>query len=584
MELKSIQIKNFRSIKDVMIEFDHNCLILLGKNEAGKSNVLKAIAAVFDKHKVSDKDRRKKIDNEKIKNDDYYVRAIISLNNKDIDEIEQRFIKKFTGIENISFKNNIELNDCIKLVFNELIIKINISNEPKASLSFWHYNEKDVELNQNLFLSDNIISINEGSEFNLIMQIFSVIKELYFENPIKCHYWQYNDSYLLPSSVEIQDFIDTPSEFKALENIFQLCGRENIEEEFSNALSEDGDYVNLLEQVSKKVTNTFQKIWNDFKGTSIQLIPDGNQILIKIANKAKYNCEDRSDGFKKFISILLMLSTQSRSKKIKENDLILIDEPDQSLYPTSAQYLRDELLTIAKKSKVIYATHSQYMIDVNNLDSHLIVEKNDDVTTLNKANNKAPFATDELLRRAIGSSIFECIKPINIIFEGYLDKLFFSKFCSFNNKEKQFDTYGHIYLAGISGVDTIVSILDSANKKFIIVADSDETSISKSKEFIKNHPNYSNNWLAYGDIEPSINTLEDFINEELLVTEIQKINNDFEYNTSKNAISNIEKAVNNNKEKKQEIKNNLVANLTNNDIIADYNIFVDKLQKKLKTL
>jgi predicted ATP-dependent endonuclease of OLD family len=106
MELKSIQIKNFRSIKDVMIEFDHNCLILLGKNEAGKSNVLKAIAAVFDKHKVSDKDRRKKIDNEKIKNDDYYVRAIISLNNKDIDEIEQRFIKKFTGIENISFKNN----------------------------------------------------------------------------------------------------------------------------------------------------------------------------------------------------------------------------------------------------------------------------------------------------------------------------------------------------------------------------------------------------------------------------------------------------------------------------------------------
>jgi predicted ATPase len=99
-----------------------------------------------------------------------------------------------------------------------------------------------------------------------------------------------------------------------------------------------------------------------------------------------------------------MLSTQSRSKKIKENDLILIDEPDQSLYPTSAQYLRDELLTIAKKSKVIYATHSQYMIDVNNLDSHLIVEKNDDVTTLNKANNKAPFATDELLRRAIGQA------------------------------------------------------------------------------------------------------------------------------------------------------------------------------------
>ena len=78
MELSRVHIKNFRSIKDTVINFDNNCLILLGKNEAGKSNVLKAIAAVFDKYQVSNKDRRKKIANEKI--DEYFVRIIIKFN------------------------------------------------------------------------------------------------------------------------------------------------------------------------------------------------------------------------------------------------------------------------------------------------------------------------------------------------------------------------------------------------------------------------------------------------------------------------------------------------------------------------
>jgi len=55
MKLAKIQIENFRSIRTQTVEFDHNCLILIGKNEAGKTNLLKAIAAVFGEYKVSRK-------------------------------------------------------------------------------------------------------------------------------------------------------------------------------------------------------------------------------------------------------------------------------------------------------------------------------------------------------------------------------------------------------------------------------------------------------------------------------------------------------------------------------------------------
>jgi predicted ATP-dependent endonuclease of OLD family len=580
MELNKVHIKNFRSIKDEEIKFNHNCLILLGKNEAGKSNVLKAVAAIFDKYTVTDKDKRKKINNEKIETNDYFVRGIITFAQKDFDLIEELFTKKYSGIENIKFSSGISLNEFIKKVFRELIIQINIKNDSKPQFSYWRYYSKDIELKQTVFLNGNSIVLESGTEFNLKSEIFALTQSYYLVNPIKCHYWQYNDSFLLPSSVDINNFINSPFSIKALENIFQLCGRANIAEEFANAKAEDGDYINLFEQVSKQVTKTFQKIWEDFKGTSIQLLPDGTQILIKIAEKAKYNCEDRSDGFKKFISILLMLSTQSRAHKILENDLILIDEPDQSLYPTSAQFLRDELLTIANKSKIIYSTHSQYMIDANNLDRHIVVEKKDDITKLYKEDANAPYTTDELLKRAIGSSIFESLKSVNL-FEGYLDKKLFDLYCQWNKKEYEFKDFGKIYSKGVSGVDCIVSVLDAANKKFIIVADSDTASTTKRTEFEKEHPEYKSNWMAYAEVVSTISTMEDFLTQNHIEAEIMKIKNDYTYDVAKNAIQNIEKAFGKDKEKKQDIKNSLITNLKKEFIKEDYAKYLDELKSQL---
>jgi predicted ATP-dependent endonuclease of OLD family len=581
MELKKIQIKNFRSIKDADIQFNHNCLILLGKNEAGKSNILKAIAAVFGKYQISPKDKRKKIDNEKIDREDFFIRAIIELNNKDFLEIEKRFKNKFNNYK-IQYSDNITLIEFIRLVFNNLLIDVFFNEIEEPELNYWE--NENTKLKNIKIISENSNPLEESTQIELEEEVFEILKELYLENPIKCHYWQYNDSFLLPNTIDINSFTNNPSDYKAIENIFQLCGRENIKEEFENALLQDGDYINLLDQVSKKTTQTFQKIWNDFKGTSIQFISDGHQILIKIVEKARYNCEDRSEGFKKFISILLMLSTQSRSKKIYENDLILIDEPDQSLYPTSAQFLKDELLTIAKKTKIIYSTHSQYMIDTNNLDRHIIVEKKDDVTTLNKEDANAPYTTDELLKRAIGSSIFECLKPINIVFEGYLDKKLFEQFCQWNKKDDSFKDFGRIYLQGISGIDSIVSILDAANKKFIVVADSDSASLDKRKEFEKEHPDYKSNWLAYADVVPSISTMEDFLTEGFVNTEIIKMNPEYVYDSTKNAIQNIEKAINKDKGKKQVIKNSLIANLKNEHIKEEYVQYLEELKNKLNNL
>lgn len=560
MILDRIEIRNFRSIKEATVRFDEHCRILLGKNEAGKSNVLKAIAALFECYKVSAKDKRKKIDNERI--DGAYVRAVFKFSDEELSEIISRFSRNNILI----FQGGLDLVSLAKDAFRDFLISIKIEEGATPQYSYWDFND------ERYIATDGSLSLKDG-----LSAMFECATELYDENPFVCHYWHYNDNQLLPPSVRISDFISKPSSFQGLKNLFVLCDRENIKKEFDEALAQDGDYINMLDQVSATVTSTFRAIWPDFKNTSILLIPNGPEISIKVSNKARYSFADRSDGFKHFVSILLMLSAPSKKGRIGARDIILIDEPDTSLYPSSARYLRDELLRIGATSYVIYATHSQYMIDAGCLSRHLIVEKNDDITVIKTPNENAQFSEDELLLNAIGTSIFECIRPNNIVFEGWLDKKLFELFLEIDKSYKKvFKDHGRVYLHGISGVMSLCQLLMLAGKSFWIVSDSDETSNNKRKDFVKYYPEYKSNWKGYADAVPEISTVEDFLEADYVESYI-KANYDasFSFDTGKNVIKNIEK-VTKDKERIQQIKKELITGADKDSIkIDEYKKYLD---------
>ena len=597
MRIKEIHIENFRSIKNETIVMDKYCLILLGKNEAGKSNILKAIAALFGQYALTTKDQRKKINNERIT--DRRIYATFDYTEDDVKEIENYLKKNDIMISSLTFKNGETLKDYIQAELSDIIYNITIKEKSIPEFIYVKNRQQKVILEKNELI-DALHSLNTAIRYsaeknrissqpqkknlNLNSLILSGVQKIYSANPYKCVFWHYENNLLLPEQVSINQFTANPSQYKSLENIFIMCNRANIAQEFKEAMEQDGDYANLLDQVSKETTKVFRKIWKDFKGTSIELTPDGGNILIKVTDKAKYSFSDRSDGFKKFISVLLVLSTQSRSGKIGERDIVLIDEPDQSLYPTSAKYLKDELLKISETSRIIYTTHSQYMIDSECIERHLIVEKKDDITSIRKETGKAPYSDDELLRRAIGSSIFECLQEKNIIFEGWMDKEFFNKYLSIT-KERNLKNIGKTYSHGISVVKLLVSILILANKKFIIIADSDKASSDKREEFKKEYPDYEDCWLAYGDIDNKISTLEDFVNGSV-IENILKENGypNFKYDSNKNAITNIE-ACTKDKEEKQKIKKSIVDTIASKrDIKPSYTEFINKVKEKLNEL
>ena len=594
MKLDRFEIKNFRSIKDMKINIEEKngkkCLILVGKNEAGKSNILKAISAVFNGYKVSIKDQRKTA----LDDDEYYIYAIFKLNQDIFDCVERKLTEEYTIKDLDIFEDNLSIANFIKDAFDEIVLRLYIKDNDIPNLTYWIHEElKDKYKVSNLFYystDSKQIAKLEGESNSPLLEpltydhmktiVFEIIKNIIsMENIYKrVMFWEYSDSHLLPSNVNIENFKSNPDICMPLKNIFYLSNIKDIQQDIENAAKKDKGLHSFLDNISNKATKEFREIWPDLKNIKFIIRKDGEEFDIRIQEKEFYSNEDRSDGFKRFIAILLILSIEYRTQK-DYSRLILFDEPDAFLYPTSARFLKEELLKISEKAVVIYSTHSPFMIDNECIERHLVIERKDDISEI-VPQDKSPFQEDELLKRAIGSHIFESIQSKNIIFEGYTDYKVFKN----TYKNKDFKDCGLVYMGGIKEVNTITTMMMLTGKKFLIVSDSDETSKNKRKDFERDFPTLEENWLEYDEIfdkSNMIKTLEDFYKLDYLSDKIKQYNESYKYDENKSSIDNIDKAVSQNKEKKQEIKNALAINAKNENIKKEYFHFIEKIKDKL---
>lgn len=596
MELTQIQISNFRSIQwmEINIEKINNqrCLILLGKNEAGKSNVLRAISAVFGKYDVSEKDQRKEKSGENIEDKNCYIRAIFELDQKDFSEIHSIFLERYKNAEIISLQNGMSIEEFIAEVFYSIVVRIDIASNKKPWMGYWTYGN-EIHFKQNIVLQGNEFFENNNDENqsftinNLIKILFEIIREKWdLLSLYRCEKWEHKESFLLPNKVEIEDFKNNPNGCIPLKKLFFLGGKTDIATAIDNAYKRDEGLINLLDNISKEATKAFKKAWRDLGDVSFSLTKDGDSILIHIQDELKFSMEDRSDGFKHFVSMLLAFSVENEDDCKK---ILLIDEPDTHLYPISIKSLRDELLKIAQKHLVIYSTHSPYMIDdmaIGQDSRHLIIEKKKGITSIYNPDRKPNYTEDKLLLRAIGCNIFERVRNKNIIFEGYNDFCLFMKF----KKDSVFKDYGAIYLTGISDIKNIAPMIMLTGTKFCVVADSDNTSKSHRKNFERDFPNYAECWLEYDEYKQQYKTLEDFFKQDYVKKVMLEEYSDVVFDAQKSTIENIEHIVKmsyDSKEQKKEkirlIKNQLVDKAEAKDL-QGYVDFLKKLEKKMRSL
>ena len=625
MKLNKVKIENFRSINILNIDFAKSFRILVGKNESGKSNLLKALSLLDPSTEIVKEDIR---ESDELVDSDFSsaITFEFSFSQEETEEVYKQVSQKIK-IDNIEEKiicrkddTNFTLHELCNYFATPLYEVDLIKNKKRYTYWIaegkWIIN-KDLRWNSTSsvvgFKEYSIIDISglsEGEKQGLIIINIEDINDLissYYSALLEKNHptvinWKYDESNLLPDKINIQEFRTNPDLVKPLKTMFELAGIENISESLDKII-ETANYHkinNYLEKIASKTTNHFRQIWKEYKEIEFTLNADGSSIITGIKEKNTYSFQQRSDGFKRFVTFLLLVSAAYETSDLI-NSVILIDEPDIALHPSGIRFLRDELIKISNKNIICASTHSIFLIDRSNISRHYIVKKKNEVTEVEEANDDN-LITEEVLFNALGYSFYEILKNINIAFEGWRDKELFNKAMEkipteYRSLKEKFKDIGITHINGVKEAQHISPIIELVNRKFIIFSDSDEVAIEHKKNFEKRKT--FGEWITYKDLDSKLvaKTGEDFLKVEYLKTcviNFKKANphliDEPEYNPSHGFIANINTWLNkkNNiaesstrKELIDNLKGILFDNLKNSMIDLSYYEVLNKLSERL---
>lgn len=568
MNLHRVEIKNFRSISEQKIYFSPKCRVLVGINESGKTNLLKALSMLSAQVSPTKEDLRETHPGEG-DIDSAYVRFIFRLEPSEIAEVYKNISEKVLAI-NLTASlvkegdHSYSLEEFCRLR-NEALYIVDILTLKKY-INHWALGSKYKVVSQWKKLGPSCptsFTIDVDSTSPVPLSKFKLINPTGFSDipseylvPVtpedittlvneevfkivksglpECVYWTYADANLLPPQISLDQFAVTPDSCPPLKYMFELAGYSEITKTIQNAKAKNTHGIrNLLDRVSKSATEHIRGVWKEYKDIEILLEPNGALIDASIKDTFnRYALAKRSDGFKRFISFLLHISANVRTGQL-ENTLILIDEPDVGLHPSGARYLKDELIKIAESNFVAYSTHSIFMIDRENIGRHIIVTKKNEITTAEDANGSSVF-DEEVIFNALKFSMFETLKKKNIVFEGWKDKQLFLTALkktptAYKTLKESFKDIGLAQLYGVKDAGRVATMLELAARKYLIVSDNDKPAHEAKKKFEEHHG--QGTWLCYGDLmvdAPEV-TGEDFIKNEVIHARLSTIIADYPY-------------------------------------------------------
>lgn len=627
MELKKVEINNFKSIEHCEIEINKGCKVFVGLSESGKSNLLKALSCLDEKFNLS-KELIKQGTRSTMNSD---IEYILEMDEKEkeyfLDEISNKIYSSKTN-KFINFNgNSIKIKDFLKYKYtyyldirkNQRTVKyytlsnidkyeinnnyvfVNASDSESITITEIKTQESQEIKNKIIVNLDEYQVNNEKTQkitpkdLNYYFCCFGL--EYVKKNVPSVLFWEYKDEYLLPSSIVIDEFINNPNINIPLKYIFELCDITDIKTEYNECVEMgETSFQNLLDEISKKTNKYLREIWKSMpQNCKLELRENADKINIRIKDtNNSYLLDNRSDGFKRLITYMIMLSVKNKNQQLN-NTLILVDEPETKIDIPGQEYLKLELINISKNNYIFYSTHSTSMVDTNNIGRHYIVSKNDECTCLEEANEEN-YDNALALYRALGMQVYAVINDKNIIFEGWTDmnifKIALSKLSP--TKRNKFKNIGLSHVPGATKFRDFASLWGLLAKDYYIISDADDTSSNLKEAFIAD--GYDGTWYKYDEfnISKKIYTCEDFLESKYIISTAKKFSEEKNFLTNINeekindvSISNVKTIeewikynINDSKKAKKtinEFKVLLATNVKKENITDDYIILLNNL-------
>ena len=339
MKVVSFTVKNYRSIVEAHKIVLNDYSVLLGKNNEGKSNILRALSVCMEC--INDYRKfRFNMYGEYIRHDGSYnwnrdfpinLRSR-KIGRKSIFELELHLDEEELSDFNSSLHTRIRLHNIL------MKIEIGEDNIPRVTFPLRGTNSLTAKKESVLeFLSDKIT-------YNYIPAVRTENHALrLIKNNI---------------ATELKTLNKNNEYIKSLEKIREI-------------------QKNCLDKISENIETELKEFLPKVKNVEID-IEDNYRIATSLSNINVYvddgiltNIENKGDGVKS-LAVLAMLKNKQIS--VGSSSIVAIDEPEAHLHPGAINELANTLKVLSQNNQVIISTHNHLFTNYLNLDSNIIVD------------------------------------------------------------------------------------------------------------------------------------------------------------------------------------------------------------------
>lgn len=343
MKIKSLQVKNFRSLRDVEVRLA-DCTTLIGRNNNGKSNIMRAIRVLLEGGRSD------------VKETDYWDKESQIEISATLEQVTE-YLPLSADRHRKKIENFIA-DDCLKIK------------------KFYGSPDKD---------AGKIYLVSpESGEPTLPTGIDAGIKQI------------------LPEPIIVESLADATDEAgmksssamgKILARALDAIGTETrpvLDKAFADVnsllnISEGGDNrIPEIRDIEESITSYIQENFRDCRAVVKIAMPTIEEIFgglsIDLDDGRQTPFYSKGQGLQRalYLSLLRALADKVREKgpgKVSRPFILMVEEAEIFLHPTAQFQMLRALKTISTSQQVVFSTHAPAMVSPESLDDVILVRK-----------------------------------------------------------------------------------------------------------------------------------------------------------------------------------------------------------------
>lgn len=438
MRLTYFTVSNYRSITNAYKLNLQNMTILIGKNNEGKSNLIKALNLAMKIVEFSGNFKRRIIPHQLyVWRDDFPVglQNKTKLRNKNT---EFRMDFKLSGEEITAFHEKVGSS-----INGDLSVYIEIKQDETFSITVPKRGKNATAL------SSKIENISRFICDNISLQYIPAVRSE-------------SDAYDVISNIIESEFQQAEDEeYKKAQEYIEKYQKKKLKE-LSDRIKEPlAVFMPSVKSVSLSLEDRF----------SSKFFLRNKNFEISIDDGALTSLSQKGDGVKSLTTMAILSKTNIKKR------IIIIDEPEAHLHPEAIHYLKKVLYDLTDTNQLIISTHNPIFVNRTSVSSNIIVE-----------NHKAtPAERIETIRKTLGVKIADNLlySDYMIVVEGPSDKMVIERFMQEDEQLRSMLNDNTITVKSIGGVRNLRNELYNLEQflcDYMVILDLDEAGKNKARE------------------------------------------------------------------------------------------------------